>query len=175
MRSNVTEIFQRYRQCLRDIWNVYFWRDPDRRNWNSVSVFERLKPCIFHTLVFESLADRCACEPSHVAGRFEIVPNMPDSEGARLATHVIVTKKEREGRSWKEELVTLKASEVTLDFVDVFDWTMMGYVDFRYYVAKIVRLENRSDLVGFEALIEVSQAEVIWVDERTEDEGDSLN
>jgi hypothetical protein len=100
---------------------------------------------------------------------------MPDSEGARLATHVIVTKKEREGRSWKEELVTLKASEVTLDFVDVFDWTMMGYVDFRYYVAKIVRLENRSDLVGFEALIEVSQAEVIWVDERTEDEGDSLN
>jgi hypothetical protein len=159
MTENVTELFQRYRQCLREIWNAHFWQHSELRNWDSVTVFERLKPCIFRALVLESLAEGC-CIQSPPVGTFLVVPNIPDNSGDRLATHVVVTKREGAGRSWVEEILALRASDAALRFVDVFDWSMMGYVDFRYYVAEISGFTARPELNGAEVLIDVYQADV---------------
>lgn len=161
MTENVTELLQRYRQCLRDIWNAHFWQHPELRNWDSVTVFEKLKPCLFRALVLESLAEGCA----HTAppeGSFLVVPNVPENGGGRLATHVVVTKSEGGGRSYVEELLTLRASDATLRFVDIFDWSMMGYVDFRYYLAEVSAFAARPDLIGLEVLVDVHQADVVW-------------
>ncbi len=162
MNENVTELFQRYRQCLREIWNTHFWQHSKLRNWDSVTVFERLKPSIFQALVLSNLAEGCACEEAPPQGSFLVVPNVPDNRGNRLATHVVVTKPEGGGRSWSEELLSLGASDATLRFVDVFDWSMMGYVDLRYYVAEISDFAARPDLNGQEILIDVCQADIFW-------------
>lgn len=163
MTENVTELFQRYRQCLREIWNTHFWQYEELRHWDSVTVFERLKPSIFRALVLETLAEGCACgDAPPPNGNFLVVPNVPDNRGNRLASHVIVTKSGGGGgRSWAEELLTLQASEATLRFVDVFDWSMMGYVDLRY-IAEITEFPSRPDLAGRQVLIDVCQADIVW-------------
>jgi len=130
-------------------------------------VFDRLKPSIFQSLVLESLTEDCAYTPAPAA-TFQVVPNLPDNNGNRLATHVVVTKSEGGGRSWAEELLTLRASDATLRFVDIFDWSMMGYVDLRYYVAEITAFAARPDLEGREVLIDVYQADVFWCKEETQ-------
>lgn len=162
MKKNVTELFQNYRHCLRHIWNSFFWQHPHLRSWDSLLVFERLKPHVFRALVQESLTEDLSSElvPS---GNFEIVPNIPDNYGNLLATHVVVVKQEGGGRSWSDELPTLSSADATLRFVDVFDWLKMGYVDLRYYLAVIIDFPSRPDLKGYEVLIDVYQADVFWV------------
>ena len=162
MTEDVTELFQRYRLCLREIWNTYFWQHPELRNWESVTVFNRLKPSLFQALVLENLPEGCACDPAPPAS-FQVVPNIQDNKGNRLATRVVVTTSEAGGRDWKEELPTLDASDATLRFVDIFEWSKLDYMDLPYYLAEITAFAARPDLVGFEALIEVQQANVFWL------------
>lgn len=162
MTKNVTELFQRYRQCLRDIWNTHFWGHSELRNWDSVSIFERLKPSIFQAIVLETLSDNCSCAQSVTNGMFQVVPSVP-GPGGGSATHVVITKRDPlGGRSYVEELPALRSSEATLRFVDVFDWSVMGYLDLRYYVTRITKFASRPDLEGLEPLIDVCQAEVFW-------------
>jgi len=62
----------------------------------------------------------------------------------------------------------LRATDATLHFVDVFDWTMMGYVDLRFYVARISTFPARKDLEDREILIDVYQADILWLNEEIE-------
>ena len=153
MTENVTDLFDRYRLCLREIWNTYFWQHAEFRTWDSVDVFRRLKPNIFQALVLEVL--ECT------SPNFLVVPKIPDNSGNLLATHVVVTKPDAGGRSWAEELQTLRSSDATLHYVDVFEWSMMRYVDFPHYVAHISAFATRPDLVGREVLIDVHQVEIL--------------
>ena len=79
MAENVTELFQGYRRCLRDIWNTHFWQHEHLRNWASLEIFKRLKPSIFQALVVENLHDSCGCGPATMTGAFYIVPNVSDT------------------------------------------------------------------------------------------------
>jgi hypothetical protein len=159
MKRNVTEIFQQYRLSLRDVWNAHFWRLPALRTWDSVEQFERLKPHLFQALVVSRLEEGC-CAVSHGTAEFCVVPCVPDENGSAVATHVIVLNQEKSGYSWDQEILTLSALEATLRFVDFFEWSMMAYVDLRYYLVEITSFASRTDLLGRRALVDVHQADV---------------
>jgi len=166
MTEDVTELFQQYRLCLREIWNTRYWQNTDLRNWDSVARFNRLKPSIFQAIVIEGLSESCGCEASKIIDGFQVVPDVPDNRGHHLATNVVVTTTENGGRNWIATLDQLASSDVTLRFIDIFDWSMMGYVDLRYYVAEIADFPARPDLHGKEALIDVYQARVFWTSDQ---------
>jgi hypothetical protein len=163
--EDVTDIFQLYRLSLREIWNRAFWSDPELRTWNSAHHFQALKPHLFRALVTEKLDRDACCLTGNAADgrRFYIVPSIPSAgDDTRSAQVTILHEKPEGGWDWDRQVV-LKSSEVTMMFVDFFDWGLLGYRDLRYYLVKISH-SNTPELVGRAALVDVYDATVMTED-----------
>ncbi len=52
--------------------------------------------------------------------------------------------------------------DLKITLVDLFDWSPMGYIDLRYYVALIEECPKQPEIVGHHALVDVTFARVLW-------------
>ena len=52
---DITDIVQRYRLALRDIWNSCFYVDPELRDWDAVESWRRLEVPLFNAVVADTL------------------------------------------------------------------------------------------------------------------------
>jgi hypothetical protein len=155
----VNEIVQRYRLALRDVWNHYFWVDPDLQNWESVYAYRKLHLSMFAALVAHPLD---LGEVSYVFGPgFFVVPISERSEFANIQVNVAKPSRPDEG-IWKPVAGPFDGDKARFTLIDFFDWSPLDYIDLRYYVVLIERLDGHEEYVGTHALVEVSQGEVIW-------------
>lgn len=46
-----TDLFYRYRESARHLWNVGFWPYPELRGWDSVALYEEALTRLFEALV----------------------------------------------------------------------------------------------------------------------------
>ncbi|MET0026035.1 MAG: hypothetical protein ABW101_00240 [Candidatus Thiodiazotropha sp.] len=70
----------------------------------------------------------------------------------------------REGQSgyWDNPISKVKKGDLTMHFIDYFDWDSMDQIDYRYYRVRIVASDKYPDLVGNDALIETIYAVVYF-------------
>ena len=158
---DITDLLDHYRVVARSIWNTGFWSDPDLRNWDSWDQFEQIKRLLFKALVVARLGEGHCCDlgslPDHI---YHVVPLEPGPVPVRIG-------RPREGdtnRYWDDPVGEVEASDVGLHFLDYFDWNCMAYVDFPYYLVRIVAFVPQPHLVGREALLECRHAKVLLAD-----------
>lgn len=159
MDTDVTEMVQRYRLSLRHIWNCFIWIDPEERNWESVYSFRKLKPALFKTLV----GDRLGIEANEPFGEgFKVVPI--SANGPKLQSIQVNIQKPSspDGGIWMPLAGPFMADDIDFTLVDLFDWSPLGYLDFRYFVVRIDALRQNPEQVGQHALVEVSDVAVGW-------------
>lgn len=156
---------QRYRLALRDVWNSCFWVDPKLRTWDSVYSFRSLKLPLFNALI----GDPLGLEPSDkiFGPKFKIVPNMP--EGLPLLEVNTWVPSSASSGIWEPLQGSFKAEDLNLTLVDLFDWSPLDYIDFRYYVVLVESFGTHPDKVGQHALVDVTLVDVLWTGE-----GDAL-
>ncbi len=110
---DITELMNAYRECSRNLWNVYFAK---RENvGGSLDAFEQIRQLLFDSLVVSELS-------------YEGEAEGPD--------------------------------EITLAFVDYFDFSQVPIKDFHYYLCKILSFPRHSDYEGREALLGVTDTKV---------------
>jgi hypothetical protein len=167
--TDVTNLVQQYRLLLRHIWNTCFWGDPALRDWRSVKVFDELKGPLFLALV----ADRLDPPPSELppAGNvfgpsFRVVGNLrSESRPAFGSLYVDVGfDGSSQGKCWDHLVGPFLTDGIRLALIDFYDWTPLGYRDFRYYLVRIESFNDQPDKVGREAMVDVSEADVFWED-----------
>ena len=161
MPINVNDVVQRYRLQLRQIWNECIWIDPELRYWDSVYAFRSLQLPLFTALVAHALG---LGPIEHVFGTgLRVVPNsLHGGDLPSIQVNVSMPSSSNSG-VWELLLGPFKPEDVQFTLVDFFDWTPLGYIDLRYCVVLIECFRGHEDRIGQHALIDVTHADVIWI------------
>lgn len=161
--ENVTDIFQKYRECARHIRNIYYAPD-DFGDENTSEDFDELAIVLFkHLIIGEFGINRnlisWLAEP---ASMFQIIPSGDSCP--------IMINRQGQSDYWDHPITEIRKDDLEMVFIDYFDWDDMDLVDFRYYWVRITASAAYPELVGFDALIATIYAEVYY---RKEDESDN--
>lgn len=156
-----TELVHSYRFALRHIWNEYFWRNPDRRDFESFKSFKTLKGPLFGALVAAPLGLVTRADEPIFGNSFRVVPAGCDAAASFPAIEVDVSGT-GVFRRFTHLTHALLHTHLELTLVDCFDWQEMGYWDLTHYQARIVRFDTMPEYVGHIALVEVIYADIVF-------------
>jgi hypothetical protein len=151
---DITELMNAYRECSRNLWNVYF---SMRENiGGSLDVFEQIRELLFESLVVTELSYEGEAEGEDIPPpALKVVPR------ARSLILIRRLTGPREAGYWDQEKdMVVGPDDITLAFVDYFDFCQVPVKDFRFYLCKVLSFPSHADYEGREALLEVSDAKV---------------
>jgi len=158
---DVTNLMNAYRECSRNLWNVYFAK---RENvGSSLDAFGQIRELLFESLVMAEI-------PYQGDPKDEKLPPLVLRVVPRSRSVILIRRVSGPGEAgyWDQEKdMVVGPDDITLSFVDYFDFSQVPLKDFHYYLCKIVRFPRRSEYEGREALLKVVDAKVIYEDERS--------
>ena len=151
--KDITELMNTYRECSRNLWNVYF---SGRRDiGGSLDAFGQIRQLLFDVLVISELS----CEAragDHIAPPvLKVVP--------QERSLILIQRLSEPGQAgyWDQEKdMVVGPRDIALAFLDYFDFSQVPTQDFHYYRCKVLSFSNHADYEGREALLEVSGAKV---------------
>jgi hypothetical protein len=149
---NINDLMNTYRECSRNLWNVYFSRGADIGA--SLDVFEQIRRLLFDSLVLDDLYARSSAEG-------EVLPILKVVPSRRAPILIRRLNGESQTGYWDQEKdMTVSADDISLEFVDYFDFSQVPLKDYQYYRCKIISFATHANYEGLEALVEVSSADV---------------
>lgn len=151
---DITQQMNAYRECSRNLWNVYFAK---RENiGGSLDAFEQIRELLFDSLVVSELSYEGDAEGDDIPPpALKVVP--------RARSLILIKRLSGPGDAgyWDQEKdMVVGSDDITLSFVDYFDFSQVPIRDFRYYLCKIFSFSSHPDYEGREALLDVSDAAV---------------
>jgi hypothetical protein len=151
---DITELMNTYRECSRNLWNVYFSR---RENiGGSLDAFGQIRQLLFDSLVVSELSYEGEAEGADIPPpALKVVP--------RESSLILIKRLSGPGEAgyWDQEKdMVVGPNDITLAFVEYFDFAHVPIQEFRYYLCKILRFPSHVDYEGREALIEALDARV---------------
>jgi hypothetical protein len=151
---DITELMVAYRECSRNLWNVYFSKRKDIGA--SLDVFEQIRELLFDSLVLSELSYEGEAEGEDTPPpALKVVPEERSLILIRRLTEP------GEARYWDQEKdMVVGPGDITLAFIDYFDFSQIPIQDFHYYRCKVLSFPSHADYEGREALLQVSGAKV---------------
>jgi hypothetical protein len=150
---DITELMNAYRECSRNLWNVYFSKRKDIGD--ALDVFEQIRKLLFDSLVLSELSYEGEAEGEDIPPpALKIVPQR---------SLILIQRSSGPGEAgyWDQEKdMVVGPGDITLAFLDYFDCSTIPIQDFHYYRCKVLSFPSRTDYEGREALLEVSGAKV---------------
>ncbi len=144
---DITELMNAYRECSRNLWNVYFSGRPDIGG--SLDAFEQIRHLLFESLVVSGLSYEGEAEGEDIPPpALRVVP--------RERALILIERPSGPGEAgyWDQEKdMVVGPNDITLAFLDYFDFFQIPIMDFRYYRCKILSFPSRAEYEGREALI----------------------
>ena len=151
---DITELMSLYRECSRNLWNVYF---SGRENIGaSLDAFEEIRQLLFESLVVNELSYDGEAEGEDIPPpALRVVP------GASPLILIRRLSEPGEARYWDQEKdMVVGPDDIRLAFVDYFDFYQVPIKNFHYFLCRILSFPNHSEYEGREALLEVLDAKV---------------
>jgi hypothetical protein len=156
---DITELMNAYRECSRNLWNVYFSGRKDIGG--SLDVFEQIRELLFDALIVDGLSYERETELEDMPRPLlMVVPR-------RESSLILIQRLSGPGEAgyWDQEKdMTVGPRDITLGFVDYFDFKHIPTKDFYYYRCKILSFSAHTNYEGREALLEVLDARVFHDD-----------
>jgi len=150
---DITELMNSYRECSRNLWNVYFSKRKDIGD--ALDVFEQIRPLLFDSLVLSELSYEGEAEGEDIPPpALKVVPQR---------SLILIKRLSGPGEAgyWDQEKdMVVGPDDITLAFVDYFDFYQVPIKDFHYYLCKILSFPSHVDYEGREALVEVLNAKL---------------
>jgi hypothetical protein len=150
----------RYRECARNLWNVYF--STNENIGGALDSFDNIRRLLFEALVVDELNYDGVLDPSNLPPpRLMVVPAFAEiliealSEPGQ-ATYWGAVRDMRVG-----------ADEITLEFIEYFDWGQgVPMADFHFYLCRILSFPGHPEYEGRRALIKALDGKVFHDEER---------
>jgi len=150
---DITELMNAYRECSRNLWNVYFSKRKDIGD--ALDVFEQIRELLFDSLVLSELSYEGEAKSGDIPPpALRVVPQRSLILIQRLSGP-------GEARYWDQEKdMVVGPGDITLAFVDYFDFFQPPIKDFRYCLCRILSFSSHVEYEGREALIETLNAKL---------------
>ena len=150
---DITELMNAYRECSRNLWNVYFSKRKDIGD--ALDVFEQIRELLFDSLVLSELSYEGEAKSGDIPPpALRVVPQRSLILIQRLSGP-------GEARYWdQEKVMVVGPGDITLAFVDYFDFFQPPIKDFRYCLCRILSFSSHVEYEGREALIETLNAKL---------------
>lgn len=146
---DVTELMNAYRECARNLWNVYLSRRTDIGT--SLDAFGQIRETLFDALVVDELCEEGKERTSLI---LKVIPQR---------SLILIQRLSGPGEAgyWDQEKdMVVGPGDITLAFLDYFDFAQIPIQDFRYYRCRVLSFPNYPNYEGREALLEVSGGKV---------------
>jgi hypothetical protein len=151
---DITELMNAYRECSRNLWNVYF--SKRKHIGDALDVFEQIRELLFDSLVLSELSYEGEAKGEDIPPpALRVVPR-----GRSLILIKRLTQPGENGYWDQEKDMAVGPDDITLAFVDYFDFFEPPIKDFHYYLCKILSFSSHVEYEEREALLEVSGAKV---------------
>jgi len=151
---DITELMNTYRECSRNLWNVYFSKRKDIGG--SLDVFEQIRELLFNSLVLSELSYEAKTESEDIPRpALKVVP-----QGRSLILIRRLTAQGQAGYWDQEKDMVVGPDDITMAFVDFFDFCQAPIKEFHYYLCRIVCFPTHVGYEGREALVEVLNAKL---------------
>jgi hypothetical protein len=151
---DITELMNTYRECSRNLWNVYFSKRKDIGD--ALDVFEQIRELLFDSIVLAELSYE------GVAKGEDIPP--PTLKVIPQRSLILIKRLSGPGEAgyWDEEKdMIVGPDDITLAFVDYFDFFRPPIMDFHYCLCRILSFLSHAVYEGREALVEVIKAKIV--------------
>jgi hypothetical protein len=154
---DITQLMNAYRECSRNLWNVYFSGREDIGG--SLDTFGDLQRLLFRALVVDELFYEEQPEGGNIPPpALRVVPR------ARSPILINRSDKPEGGGYWDQEEDLFVGPEITLAFIDYFDFEQIPIMDFHYFRCKILAFPGHNEHVGRQALVEAVGGKVFHDD-----------
>ncbi len=163
--NDVTQILNRYRECVRNLWNIYFINHGSLTvDWDLADEYERICTKLFTLLVLnrvgknehsKSLVFNQSSEPLSF---FRVVPS---AEGG---VPIQVSRERNDFTYWDYPIKSIKPDEADMRFIDFFNFGLLDFREFKYCRVRIVGSKVNADLVGRDALLECDHIIILFDD-----------
>jgi len=150
---DITELMNAYRECSRSLWNVYFSKLPDVGE--AQDAFKHIR-----SLLFDSLVDgQLFYEGGEKEGD---IPPLVLRVVPRPRSLILIERPSADSNYYwdQEKDMVVGPDEITLGFIDYFDFSQTPIKDFHYYRCRILHFPSHVEYEGREALIEAVDAKV---------------
>jgi hypothetical protein len=151
---DVTGVMNAYRECSRNLWNVYL--SKQNNIGYSLDAFEQIRELLFDSLVLTELSYVGEAKGKEIPPPvLKIVP--------RMNSLILLKRPSGPGEAgyWDQEKdMVVGPDDITLVFVDYFDFFEPPLMEFRYYLCKVTSFPRHIDYEGREALLEVPNCKV---------------
>ncbi|MGC1485969.1 MAG: hypothetical protein WA789_19435 [Candidatus Acidiferrum sp.] len=149
---DITELMSTYRECSRNLWNVYFSKRKDIGD--ALDVFEQIRELLFDSIVLSELSYEGEAKGQDIPPpALEVVPTE--------RSLILIRRLTEQGGYWDQEKdMVVGPDDIALEFVDYFDFGQIPIMDFRYFRCRVLGFPSHPDYKGREALLEVSGAKV---------------
>ena len=152
--TDITMLMNTYRECSRNLWNVYFAK---RENvGGSLDAFEQIRELLFDSLVVSELSYEGEAEGEDIPPpTLKVVP--------QTRSVILIKRLSGPGEAgyWDQvKDMVVGPEDITLAFVDYFDFSQVPIKDFRYCLCKVLSFPSHVGYEGREALLEATSAKV---------------
>jgi len=151
---DITELMNAYRECSRNLWNVYFSGRPNIGG--SLDAFEQIRDLLFDSLVVSELFYHGDGEDGNFPPPvLKVIP--------RERAKILIERLSGRGEAgyWDQEKdMVVGPNDITLAFIDYFDFSQIPVMDFHFYRCKILSFPSRAEYEGREALIQALDGRV---------------
>jgi len=159
----ITDLLNRYRECVRSIWNTYFFEQYNgTENSDLIESFSKIKQEIFDSIVLVSVLADCEAF-DYVLGfpcsRIKIVPRHMNS----WDIPVEINRNKGEISGYWDHPISRINSQADLVFIDFFDWNPYGFIDMSRIVAEISDYPKNPNLIGHRFIVESIYVDFVFV------------
>jgi len=152
---NVTLIMNRYRECARNIWNVYFnqqFKVDDQ--WTILDEYDNICVALFSSLVLNPISRTLDKKSTSYEKRPKPMMFLKVIPLVDTGVPISINRSIECSGYWDYSLTCIKTFDADMMFIDYFDFDMVGFRDFQYCRVRIVASDLYPDLIGRDALIE---------------------
>jgi hypothetical protein len=146
----ITDSINRYRECVRSIWNIYFMAQYQATdNWDLLASFERIEQELFDSIV--------------------LIPAISDDEeefdyrlGSPCPMIKIISSQHPDPSGYWDHPVTRISSPAEILFVEFFDWNSYGFIDMSKIIAEITDYPANQNLIGHRLIVELMYVDIVF-------------
>lgn len=151
--EKVTKIFQRYKECARNLRNTYYIPQSDQ-DLDTLEDFDEANVLLFKHLVLNELLEKYDdfkwFEKPY--NEFIVVPTSDICP--------IMINRDKQSGYWDHPITRIEQKDLKMAFINYFNWSSHDQIDFRYFHVRIIESEKYPQLIDFDALLETIYADV---------------